>query len=173
MSKLAVAFALLVSVSACKKKGASADEDTIPKDTSSKVDRSSDRAAHDPDAGTGTVKVNDDDGSAPSFGAIYFEFDSTSLDPEARKALQAIADWMVAHPKASITLEGHADARGTDEYNLALGQRRAQVMQDYLARLGVAKARLDTISYGEERPASDGDDEGAYAQNRRGVTVPR
>jgi len=173
MSKFAVAFAFIavVATTGCKKKGSTAD--TLPKETTVEPRDSGKHAAHDGDAGKGKISVDDDDGSGPSFGAVYFEFDSVTLTPEARASLQDVGDWMSTHPKATVTLEGHADARGTDEYNLALGQRRAQVMQDYLVRLGVTKGRLTTISYGEERPAASGDDEEAYALNRRGVLVPR
>ncbi len=109
--------------------------------------------------------------STPSFGPVRFEFDSTLLSGDGRRALQRLANWL-EHTQAHVTIEGHADDRGTTEYNLALGQRRAAVIADYLAHLGVARSRLTTISYGEEQPAARGDDEGAWAENRRGELRP-
>lgn len=109
--------------------------------------------------------------SAPSVGPIRFPFDSTSLDDTARGQLTRVAGWLEQN-SAKVTIEGHADDRGTTEYNVALGQRRAEVIAEYLARLGIARARLRTVSYGEERPAVEGEDEAAWAQNRRGELRP-
>ncbi len=103
----------------------------------------------------------------PRLGPIRFEFDSVVLSAEARATLDALAAWMNRN-QARVLVEGHADERGTTEYNVALGQRRAQVIADYLARLGVSSSRVETISYGEERPAVAGAGEDAWAQNRRG-----
>jgi len=122
--------------------------------------------------GTATVTPSGPDAdSAPSIGAILFEFDSVVLTGTAREQLDRLAGWL-EKSKAGVTIEGHADERGTTEYNVALGQRRADAIADYLAHLGIARARLTTISYGEERPAASGDDESAYAQNRRGELRP-
>lgn len=109
---------------------------------------------------------------APATGAIYFEFDSVTLSATARGALDRLAAWL--EPRTNrVTIEGHADERGTTEYNVALGQRRAQVIAEYLQRLGIDGKRLDTISYGEEHPAVSGNDESSWAQNRRGEVRPR
>lgn len=99
--------------------------------------------------------------------AIYFGYDSDDLSPEALRQLEANAAWLKAHPAVKVQIEGHCDARGTVSYNLALGGRRARAVRTHLARLGVAEGRLDVISYGKERPAVAGDDEAAYAKNRR------
>jgi peptidoglycan-associated lipoprotein len=99
--------------------------------------------------------------------AIYFEYDSTTLSAEARQALVQNADWLKTNPDVNVTIEGHCDERGSDEYNFALGENRAVAVKKYLSELGVAVARLATISYGEERPATDGHDEMAWAKNRR------
>ncbi|MFQ5892722.1 MAG: peptidoglycan-associated lipoprotein Pal [Nitrospinota bacterium] len=98
---------------------------------------------------------------------VFFEFDKSRLTDEAKITLQENAEWLRAHPDIRVQIEGHADERGTIEYNLALGERRAMSTRNYLASLGIDPARLFTISYGEERPAVLGHDEDAWAQNRR------
>ena len=101
---------------------------------------------------------------------VFFDFDKYGLKPEARKALDRQAAWLKANPSVTFTLEGHADERGTREYNLALGERRANSAKDYLTSLGVNPSRMKTISYGKERPVAVGSTNAAWAQNRRTVT---
>jgi len=98
---------------------------------------------------------------------IFFEYDAFTLTPQAREILSRNAEWLRQNPAAKLTVEGHCDERGADEYNLALGQRRAEAVRSYLVTLGIAAERLSTISYGEERPVAVGNGEGAWAQNRR------
>ena len=102
---------------------------------------------------------------------VFFDTDSYSVDDRARAVLDAQAQWLNRNPGVRVTIEGHADERGTREYNLALGDRRANSVRDYLQSRGVSPARMQTISWGKERPAVDGHDESAWAQNRRAVTV--
>ncbi len=102
-----------------------------------------------------------------SIRTIYFEFDSSDIRFEDRAAIAAHAAHLVANPDIVITLEGHADERGSREYNLALGERRAQAVQRQMSVLGTPSAQLRNISYGEERPKIDGHDEDAWHQNRR------
>ncbi len=102
---------------------------------------------------------------------VFYDYDSNDLRPEARATVEALAVWMNSYPATTIAVEGHADERGTREYNLALGERRANSVRDYLVALGVGPNRLSTISYGKERPAVLGSNEEAWAQNRRGVFV--
>jgi len=102
---------------------------------------------------------------------IFFGFDSYSVDDEARRTLDAQAEWLGRNPNVQVTIEGHADERGTREYNLALGDRRANAARDYLQSRGVAANRMQVISWGKERPAIEGSNESAWAQNRRAVTV--
>ena len=99
---------------------------------------------------------------------VYFELDSSDLLPQTRDTLARLHAWLGAHPKTTLTIEGHCDEQGTTEYNIGLGQRRAQAMVEYLARLGTQAGRLSAVSYGAERPAADGHDEIAWAKNRRG-----
>jgi peptidoglycan-associated lipoprotein len=98
---------------------------------------------------------------------VFFEFDAYTLTPEAREILARNAEWLRQNPAAKLTIEGNCDERGSDEYNLALGQRRAEAVKNYLVSLGVAAERLSSTSYGEERPAAAGSDESAWSQNRR------
>ncbi|MCW3846230.1 peptidoglycan-associated lipoprotein Pal [Sphingomonas sp. LB-2] len=102
---------------------------------------------------------------------IHFAFDQYDIDPEARSILDSQARWLIAHPNTRITIEGHCDERGTREYNLALGDRRANAAKNYLAARGVSPARITTISYGKERPVALGSDERSWALNRRAVTI--
>lgn len=98
---------------------------------------------------------------------IYFDFDSFDLTPEARETLAHNARWMKAHPDRKVVIQGHCDKRGSTEYNLALGEKRAQVVRNYLRSLGLDAGRLSIISYGEEQLADFGDSEAAHARNRR------
>ena len=98
---------------------------------------------------------------------IYFEFDSIRLSPEAQEILTRKAAWLRENPGARVTIEGHCDDRGTNEYNLALGEGRAQSARDFLVDLGIGESKLTTISYGEERPIDKGQNEEAWAKNRR------
>lgn len=107
------------------------------------------------------------DKEASEFVDIHFAFDRSDLRPDAREVLDMHAKWLMAHPEFVARIEGNCDERGTVEYNMALGQRRAVSAMKYLVNLGVAKNRLSTISYGKERPLDPGHNEDAWAKNRR------
>ena len=102
---------------------------------------------------------------------VWFAYDKSVVTPEGRQILQKQADWLKKYPNVTVTVEGHCDERGTREYNLALGERRATAVKNVLVALGIPANRMTTISYGKERPAVVGSNEAAWAQNRRGVTV--
>jgi len=102
---------------------------------------------------------------------IYFDTDMYNIDEADAAALQAQAQWLMRYPNKRATIEGHCDERGTREYNLALGERRANAAKNYLVSLGVGAERLNTVSYGKERPVALGSDEASWAKNRRAVTV--
>ena len=102
---------------------------------------------------------------------VFFEYDRVDISPEAQQILQRQAQWLKRYPNIAVTIEGHTDERGTREYNLALGERRAQAVKNVLVALGIPASRMQTISYGKERPAVPHSDDSSYAQNRRGVTV--
>jgi peptidoglycan-associated lipoprotein len=108
--------------------------------------------------------------SVPS-DRVFFDTDMSDIDDQDRRTLDAQAQWLQRYPTVRVTIEGHADERGTREYNLALGERRANAAKNYLASRGVATTRMNVISWGKERPEALGSDEGAWAQNRRAVTV--
>ena len=102
---------------------------------------------------------------------VLFDTDSSQIDEESKQTLTRQAAWLKQNSTVNITVEGHCDERGTREYNIALGERRATAAKKYLTGLGVESARISTISYGKERPAVVGSDESAWGQNRRAVTV--
>ena len=102
---------------------------------------------------------------------VFFAYDQADISSEGQQTLQRQAQWLRRYPNVSVTIEGHCDERGTREYNLALGERRAQAVKNVLAASGVPGSRISTISYGKERPVIPHSDDQSYAQNRRGVTT--
>ena len=102
---------------------------------------------------------------------VFFGYNSSELDADAQQLLQDQAAWLKQYSEKSVTIEGHCDERGTREYNLALGEQRAQAVKNWLVLLGIDSSRLSTISYGKERPAVIGSNDGAWSQNRRSVTT--
>ena|SRR5712692_6263582 len=102
---------------------------------------------------------------------IFFAYDRADISSEAQQILQRQAEWLKRYANVAVTIEGHCDERGTREYNLALGERRAQAAKNVLVALGIPSSRISTISYGKERPAVPGSSEEAWAQNRRAVTT--
>ncbi|MCZ6638144.1 MAG: peptidoglycan-associated lipoprotein Pal [Alphaproteobacteria bacterium] len=104
---------------------------------------------------------------------VFFGFDKYNLQPKARDTVRRQAAWLKRYPGVVISVEGHADERGTREYNLALGERRANSAKNYLVALGISPNRIRTISYGKERPAVAGSNDAAWGQNRRAVTAVR
>ena len=109
----------------------------------------------------------DDPASLLSKRTVYFDFDKSEIKPEAREVIEAHAKYMSNNPSASVTLEGHADERGTREYNVALGERRANAVRQLATLLGASGQQLRTVSYGEERPVCNEHNEGCWSQNRR------
>ena len=102
---------------------------------------------------------------------VFFNYDSSDLDTDAQELLQDQVAWLKQYSDVSVIIEGHCDERGTREYNLALGEKRAQSVKNYIINLGISADRVSTISYGKERPAVVGSNDGAWAQNRRSVTI--
>ena len=131
-------------------------------------------------AGTGSVSSQDMAGPEPGTqehlvvnvgDRVFFGFDQSQLSGEAQATVEKLAAWLKQYPSKQLTIEGHADERGTREYNLALGAQRANAVRDYLIVLGIDPNRVETVSFGEERPAVRGSNEDAWAQNRRAVFV--
>lgn len=163
--------------------GLTACSDTKPDEEVVVEDRSSDStSASDSDSDSDNTEVTtygadeydtpgvgelDDPSSHLSVRIIYFAYDSSDIRPEFRPAIEAHAAYLAANPGTSITLEGHTDERGSREYNLALGERRANAVKRQLTLLGASAGQIRTVSYGEERPEVDGHDESAWSQNRR------
>lgn len=164
-SALIALGAAALSISACAKKAP--EELPPPPDGSS---------AATVDTGTGTPRAVVP-GSQQDFIAnitsdrIFFGFDQFNIDAEDQSALTSQATWMQRYPAVRVTLEGHADERGTRDYNIALGERRANAAKNFLAAQGIDPARIDVISYGKERPDAVGSNEESWARNRRAVTV--
>ena len=123
-------------------------------------------------AGANTIRPGSQEDLVANVGdRIFFDFNSQTIRADQRPVLQRQAELMGRYPDVRVQVEGHTDERGTREYNLALGQRRANSTRDVLVASGVNGARISTISYGKDRPAALGSDEAAWAQNRRAVTV--
>lgn len=108
-----------------------------------------------------------DSGKAGGLKTVYFDFDSSNLDGSTKAAVQANADYLKANGNVDVQVEGHCDERGGRQYNLALGERRAKAVRDHLVALGVEAKRISTVSYGSERPSSEGSDESVWSKNRR------
>ena len=120
----------------------------------------------------GTPKAGSQEDLVVSVGdRVYFDFDKYTLREEARETLEKQAAWLQRNSSATATIEGHTDERGTRDYNLALGERRASAVRDYLVALGVDSNRLKTLSYGKERPVNPNSDQEAWSKNRRGVMI--
>ena len=151
---------------------------TTPKDTadSSGSGSSSSSDASSSSSDSSSDSVNIEPGSQEDLivnvgDRVFFNYDSSELDGDAQELLQDQVAWLKQYSNVSIIVEGHCDERGTREYNLALGEKRAQSVKNYLISLGISSDRVSTISYGKERPAVIGSNDGAWAQNRRSVTL--
>lgn len=158
------ALAAMALVIGCKSKPKTTDESTIS--STPTTDTAIDSTPMSFDA-TGS-----DSGKIPGLETVHFGYDKANISAEDKRILQGNADWMKKNTTYKVQIEGHCDNRGTIEYNLALGERRANAVKAYLASLGVPAARLSVISYGKEKPVEQGDSESAYAKNRRANFVP-
>ena len=174
LKKLSILFVTLVFVAGCS---SASEEDIIIGSGAGGANagaanqgvNSSDLTASDLASGPTPGTVEDFEVNVGD--RVFFDLDSSTLNAEARAVLDRQAAWLLQFSGMTVTLEGHADERGTREYNLALGERRASAAKSYLVALGVETGRILTFSYGEERPVDPGHNEAAYAQNRRAVTV--
>lgn len=116
--------------------------------------------------------LGSDSGNIQGLNTINFEYDQATLTAQARQDLAENAEWIKGNPDVTVQIEGHCDSRGSVEYNLALGERRAKSVKNYLVNLGIDGKRLTIISYGEEKPVASGDSESVYSKNRRANFVP-
>jgi len=168
-TKSLVAIAVALTLTA----GCARRNRELPPEPASSTQPDGDEAANDQSGVAGAAVPGsraDFIQSVPS-DRILFETDSYSIDDEDRRTLDAQAVWLGRNGNVRVTIEGHADERGTREYNLALGDRRANAARDYLEARGVAPARMQVISWGKERPQVAESNDAAWAQNRRAVTV--
>ena len=165
MGSLALLAAGALAISACSSK---APKELPPQPGEAPVSNT-----QQPSEPMGPQPGSQADFAAKMMGAdtIYFDLDQYDIDAMDQQALRRQAEWLMQYPNKRAAIEGHADERGTREYNLALGERRANAARNYLVSLGVNGARINTVSYGKERPVALGSNEQAWAQNRRAVTV--
>ena len=175
---LSVLLAFFITACATKPKdsadtsgsGSSSSSDTVSSGSSSEPAEGTLTETPGTESGTAIVPGSQEDLIVNVGDRVFFGYDSSELDADAQELLQDQAAWLKQYNKTSITIEGHCDERGTREYNLALGEKRAQAVKNYLNGLGVSISSLNTISYGKERPAVIGSNDGAWSQNRRSVT---
>ena len=171
MKKILLSLSLLVAVAAC-----AGGEDNVTTGTDTSETTTTTSTPSDVNVttyGTDLSQINEKQGAFDAaVGAnVYFGFDSHALDESAKATLRQQAEWLKTNTDLDLIVEGHTDERGTREYNLALGARRATATKDFLVASGVPARRISTISFGKERPAVAGFDESAWAKNRRSVTV--
>jgi peptidoglycan-associated lipoprotein len=161
--------ALLCTVS-CSKKSVKADT-AAPSVSSDAADREAKRLAEEQrlrdEAKKGTLSATEQAKYRFITDDAYFDFDSSALTTEAQSVLKQKSQWLMSNSAAQATVEGHCDERGTNAYNLALGDRRAQSAKNFLVKSGISESRLSTVSFGEEKPVDPGHDEAAWAKNRR------
>ncbi|GAB5349859.1 peptidoglycan-associated lipoprotein Pal [Alteriqipengyuania sp. 357] len=162
--KLAIVLATTASLAACK---SPTPEELPPEPGVSQPGNTGGDTNYGAGVGTQEHFVNAVNGQ----NVIYFDTDRYNVDTADAAALQTQAAYLSQYPNITVTIEGHADERGTREYNLALGERRANSAKNYLVSLGIAANRIRTVSYGEERPVATASTQQAWAQNRRAVTV--
>lgn len=163
--KFILSILLAVFISACT---------TTPKDTTNSSGSGSSESS-ETSSGSDSSEISITPGSQEDLivnvgDRIFFDYNSSDLDSDAQELLQDQVAWIKQHD-VSVAIEGHCDERGTREYNLALGEKRAQAVKNYLVRMGVSASKVTTISYGKERPAVVGSNDGAWSQNRRSVTT--
>ena len=163
--KIIISLLLAVFLAAC-----STTKEDAATSTSGSSSSSSDSVASSDDESSSIVPGSQEDLIVKVGDRVFFGYDSAELDSDAQELLQDQVAWLKQYPDVSITVEGHCDERGTREYNLALGEKRAQASKNYLISMGIGSNRISTISYGKERPAVVGSNDGAWSQNRRSVT---
>lgn len=171
MTKIKTTFvvaAMALAIAGCAKKRP-AVLPPAPVDQNAGVDPNAGQA--NPNDGAVVPGSDADFKRSVTSNTVHFGLDQYDIDPQARAILDSQAAWLQRYPNVRITIEGHCDERGTREYNLALGDRRANAAKNYLAARGVTADRMTVISYGKERPIALGSDEASYAENRRAVTI--
>ncbi len=169
--KYLISLVLVLFVAACATKPKDAADTSGSGSSSSSDSSTSAEGTITETSGSGIVSGSQEDLIVNVGDRVFFGYDSSDLDSDALELLQDQVAWLKQNSGVSVTIEGHCDERGTREYNLALGEKRAQAVKNYLIGLGISPDRVSTISYGKERPAVVGSNDGAWAQNRRSVTI--
>ena len=169
--KFFISIFIVLFVAACATKPKDSADSSGSGSTSSSSDVSSEEGTITETDGSGIVSGSQEDLIVNVGDRVFFGYDSSDLDSDALELLQDQVAWLKQNSDVTVTIEGHCDERGTREYNLALGEKRAQAVKNYLIGLGINPDRVSTISYGKERPAVVGSNDGAWAQNRRSVTI--
>ncbi len=176
LTQVALVAAVATILSACEGTTGTVEEDpqagAMPVETMGTTDQGASTSGVGTDQSMAGSPL-DDPASLLATRTIFFEFDSSEILAQDRATIEAHGDYLRTNPSASITLEGHADERGTREYNVALGERRAISVRDMMLFSGASEQQIRTISYGEERPAAEGHDESAWALNRRVEVIYR
>lgn len=162
MKKLVFALLAVAFIAGCGSSTKTTQTDTVANQGNNAVDS----------APMSFDAAGSDSGKIDGLVTVHFEYDKSTLSSVVKKELAGNAQWMKSNPKTNIQIEGHCDNRGTIEYNLALGERRAQAVKNYMVGLGIPADRLNIISYGEEKPVMQGDTEEAWAKNRRANFLP-
>lgn len=168
--KLTAATAVVLALGACASKPAPVVEEPAPVEVVQPEPAPAPEPVVEAPLPAGPVAGSLEDFRVNVGERVYFDLNGYRLDTDDQSILQRQAAWLSSYPNVRIIVAGNCDERGTREYNLALGERRASIVKDYLVSLGVDPSRIDTISYGKERPIAAGSDEQAWAQNRNGFT---
>ena len=169
--KFLISAILVLFVAACATKPKDSADSSGSGGTGSDTSVSSGDGTITETPGSGVISGSQEDLIVNVGDRVFFGYDRSDLDSDALELLQDQVAWLKQNSDVSVTIEGHCDERGTREYNLALGEKRAQSVKNYLVGLGINPDRVSTISYGKERPAVVGSNDGAWAQNRRSVTI--
>ena len=169
--KFFISIFMVLFVAACATTPKDSADSSGSGSSSSGSDVSSEEGTITETVGSGIVSGSQEDLIVNVGDRVFFGYDSSDLDSDALELLQDQVAWLKQNSDVTVTIEGHCDERGTREYNLALGEKRAQAVKNYLIGLGINPDRVSTISYGKERPAVVGSNDGAWAQNRRSVTL--
>ena len=169
--KFLISAILIFFVAACATKPKDEADASGSGTTSSDSSVSSEEGTISETAGSGIVKGSQEDLIVNVGDRVFFGYDSSDLDSDALELLQDQVAWLKQNSDVTVTIEGHCDERGTREYNLALGERRANAAKDYLMTYGISSDRITVLSYGKERPVDSGSNPLAWSKNRRSVTV--
>jgi peptidoglycan-associated lipoprotein len=171
--RLATAIATAAALAGCATEGNQATNSTATAQPAARSASATPAPAPSPHSAMGIMMGSSGAKTAPMMRSIYYAYDKADLTPESRKVVEANAEYLRQNPKLKVVVEGNADERGSAEYNVALGQRRADGVSKIMTLLGINSDRIETVSFGKEKPKVVGHDESAWSQNRRSDIVFR